>query len=117
MRRTWDIGPFHDDFGNLSAPSEDDLARELIGASFALGRWGGSLVVAPKRVRYPETGEFETVGWILKYDSGNVPAVDVPRGQRAEDPEPVEEPLPPEPSPEPELTPQPEAVPEPALAE
>lgn len=116
MKRTTQIGPFRDEDGRLLAPTEDEIARELIGFAFALSRWGGHLTVVPYRVHYENTDRFETVGWVITYNSGGVPAVGVPEEPLAH--EAAEQPgerydL--EPIPEPEAG-EPE-VPEPALAE
>jgi hypothetical protein len=127
MRRTWQLGPFTGDDGELYPISDQERDREMVSLGWMLDRMGGSAVIAPLRVRDGEG--FLTAGLAVKYDSGNVPAVDVPRAE-------------PKPEPEPELTqdeladhfpPAPEAVaegatsdsptpdeapePEPALAE
>jgi len=101
MRRTWEINPILDEDGREFLP--DDLVdQELVTMRGALKRFGGFLVLAPKRVRYDD-GSYDTVGWVLKYDSG-MPAVPAR-------PEPVIEPAEPD---EPELPI--EVEPEPAVA-
>lgn len=122
MKRTTEIGPFQGEDGRLYPPTEDDIARELIGLSFALARWGGYLTVVPKRVHYQDTDKYEHVGWVVTYNSGGAPAVNVPEEPLAH--EAPEQPgqshdleLPEPPLPEPPVEPEVVAEPEPALAE
>lgn len=123
MRRIRELGPYLDAKGDIEAvPNEEELARELIGYAFAMDRFGGSLVVTPKRVRFPDSrnpdgpGVIETVGWVFKYESGNVPAVDAPKREPLAHELPEDAPPAVEPAVEPEAT-EPVPEPEPALAE